>query len=132
MIALAWSALTSRLAGPIATAVAVALACFLLAASLQIVGLKHKVADVSRKLEKANTSLATCKENTDKLSRSIAAQNAAIEAVRADDARRAREGQEAMRRARAGAVEANRRAEAIRGMVSQQACGDDLILRSVR
>ena len=132
MIALVWGALQSKLAGPIAAAVAVALACFLLAASLQIVGLKHKVADVSRKLEKANTSLATCKENTDKLSRSIAAQNSAVEAMRADDVRRAREGAEAMRRARAGAVEANRRAEAIRRQVSRDACGDDLILGSVK
>ena len=132
MIALVWGALQSKLAGPVAAAIAVALACFLLASSLQVVGLKHKVADVSRKLEKANTSLATCKENTDKLSRSIAAQNAAIEAVRAADARRLREGQEAMRRARAGAVEANRRADAIRRQVSRDACGDDLILGAVR
>jgi len=132
MIAVVWSALTSRLAGPIATAVAVALACFLLATSLQVVGLKHKLANVSEKLAKANTSLSICKENTEKLSRSIADQNAAIEAARADDARRMREGAEAMRRARAGAVEANRRADAIRRQVSRDACGDDLILGSVR
>jgi hypothetical protein len=132
MIALVWGALQSKLAGPIAAAVAVALACFLLAASLQIVGLKHKVADMSEKLAKARTSLKTCTENTEKLSMSIAAQNIAVEAMRADDARRAREGAEAMRRARAGAVEANRRADAIRRQVSRDACGDDLILGSVR
>lgn len=108
------------------------LACFLVAGMVSNAGLKHRLANVSEKLAKANTSLATCKENTRNLSASIEAQNSAVEAMRADDARRLREGQEAMRRARAGAVEANRRADAIRRQVSRDACGDDLILGSVR
>lgn len=59
MIALAWSALTSRLAGPAATAVAIALACFLVASSLKNVALKsdvareHKAAVVWRDSSKA-------------------------------------------------------------------------------
>ena len=132
MIALAWSALTSRLAGPIATAVAVALACFLLAASLQVVGLKSKVGKLGAERDAAIANYARCQSNRVMLETAISAQNSAVEAMRADDARRAREGQEAMRRARAGAVEANRRADAIRRQVSRDACGDDLILGSVR
>lgn len=132
MLALAWTALTSRLAGPIATAVAVALACFLLAASRQIAGLKHKVYRLEVNQGKLTQDLIACQTNRVALETAIAAQNSAVEAMRADDARRAREGEEAMRRARAGAVEANRRAGAIRRQVSRDACGDDLILGSVR
>lgn len=132
MIALVWGALTSRLAGPIAAAVAVALACFLIAVSLQNVGLKAAVRKATAQRDAAIASYAMCQANRVTLETAVASQNAAIEAARADDARRMREGAEAMRRARAGAVEANRRAEAIRGMVAREACGDDLILRSVR
>ena len=132
MIALVWGALQSKLAGPIATAVAVALACFLLAASLEIVGLKYKIGKLGAERDAAIANYARCQSNRVTLETAIQSQNAAIEAVRADDARRLREGQEAMRRARAGAVEANRRADAIRRQVSRDACGDDLILGAVR
>jgi len=132
MIALVWGALQSKLAGPVATACAVALACFLLAASLQVVGLKHKVGKLTGERDAAIVSHARCQSNRVTLETAVASQNAAIEAARADDARRMREGAEAMRRARAGAVEANRRADAIRRQVSRDACGDDLILGSVR
>ena len=132
MIALAWSALTSKLAGPIAVACAVALACFLLAASLQIGGLKREVTARTAERDAAIANYARCQSNRITLETAIEAQNSAVEAMRADDARRAREGEEAMRRARAGAVEANRRADAIRRQVSRDACGDDLILGSVR
>ena len=126
------SIITSRLAGPIASAAAIALACFLLAAFLQIVGLKHKIGKLTGERNEAVANYVRCQSNRVTLETAIAAQNSAVEAMRADDARRLREGEAAMRRARAGAVEATRRAEAIRGMVSRDACGDDLILRSVR
>ena len=113
-------------------ALAAALGGFLIAANLKVMGLNRKVAAVTAERDAAIANYARCQSNRITLETAIEAQNSAVEAMRADDARRAREGEEAMRRARAGAVEANRRAEAIRGMVSQQACGDDLILRSVR
>ena len=132
MIALVWGALQSKLAGPIAAAVAVALACFLLAASLQIVGLKHKVGKLGAERDAAIANYARCQSNRVTLEASIASQNAAVEAWRKEAADRSREAEAAMRRARAGAVEANRRADAIRRQVSRDACGDDLILGSVR
>lgn len=109
-----------------------ALACFLVAGAVSNAGLKHKIVKLTAERDAAISNYARCQSNRITLETAVEAQNSAVEAMRADDARRAREGEEAMRRARAGAVEANRRAEAIRGMVSQQACGDDLILRSVR
>ena len=132
MIALVWSALQSRLAGPIATAVAVALACFLLAASLQVVGLKHKVGKLTAERDAAIANYARCQSNRVTLETAVSSQNAAVEAWRKEAADRSREAEKAMQRARAGAVEATRRAEAIRRQVSRDACGDDLILGSVR
>ena len=132
MIALVWGALQSKLAGPIATAVAVALACFLLAASLQIVGLKQKVGKLTGERNEAVANLAVCQSNRVTLEAAVASQNARVKAWQDEAVNRSREAESAMRRARAGAVEATRRAEAIRGMVAREACGDDLILRSVR
>ena len=132
MIALVWGALQSKLAGPIATAVAVALACFLLAASLQVVGLKHKLGRAEIDRDQARHDYAACRVNREQLESAVASQNARVKAWQDEAVNRSREAEAAMRRARAGAVEANRRADAIRGMVSADRCGDDLILRSVK
>ena len=132
MIALAWSALTSKLAGPIAVACAVALACFLLAASLQIGGLKREVTARTAERDAAIANYARCQSNRVTLETAVSSQNAAVEAWRKEAADRSREAEKAMQRARAGAVEATRRAEAIRRQGSRDACGDDLILGSVR
>ena len=132
MIALVWGALQSKLAGPIATAVAVALACFLRAVGLQNLGLTGQVRKLTGERNEAVANFTRCQSNRITLETAVSSQNAAVEAWRKEAADRSREAERAMQRARAGAVEANRRAEVIRGMVAREQCGDDLILRSVK
>lgn len=126
------SIITSRLAGPVASVVAIALACFLIAVGLQNLGLKGQVRKLTGERNEAVANYARCQSNRITLEAAVASQNAAVEAWRKEAADRSREAEKAMQRARAGAVEASRRAEAIRGMVAREACGDDLILRSLR
>jgi low affinity Fe/Cu permease len=132
MIALAWSALTSRIAGPIASAVAVALGLWLAVVLIQNGGLKGEVTARTAERDAAIANYARCQSNRITLETAVSSQNAAVEAWRKEAADRSREAEKAMQRARAGAVEANRRADAIRRQVSRDACGDDLILGSVR
>ena len=132
MIALVWGALQSKLAGPIATAVAVALACFLMAVGLQNLGLKGQVRKLTGERNEAVANFTRCQSNRVTLEAAVASQNARVKAWQDEAVNRSREAEAAMQRARAGAVEANRRAEAIRGMVAADRCGDDLILRSVK
>lgn len=113
-------------------ALAAALGCFLIGASFQVTGLKHKIGKLTAERDAAIANYARCQSNRITLEAAVSSQNAAVEAWRKEAADRSREAEKAMQRARAGAVEANRRAEAIRRQVSSDACGDDLILGSVR
>ena len=126
------SILTSRLAGPVASVVAITLACFLIAVGLQNLGLKGQVRKLTGERNEAVANFTRCQSNRVTLEAAVASQNARVKAWQDEAVNRSREAEAAMRRARAGAVEANRRAEAIRGMVAREQCGDDLILRSVR
>ena len=126
------SIITSRLAGPVATAVALALACFLIAGMVSTAGLKRQLAKSEKAVAALRVDLLTCRANRVTLESAIDRQSAAVTAMRDADVARGHEAERAMQRARAGAVEANRRADAIRRQVSTEACGDDLILGSVR
>ena len=126
------SIITSRLAGPVASVVAITLACFLIAVGLQNLGLKGQVRKLTGERNEAVANFTRCQSNRVTLEAAVASQNARVKAWQDEAVNRSREAEAAMRRARAGAVEANRRAEAIRGMVAREQCGDDLILRSVR
>ena len=126
------SIITSRLAGPVASVVAITLACFLIAVGLQNLGLKGQVRKLTGERNEAVANYLRCQSNRVTLEAAVASQNARVKAWQDEAVNRSREAEAAMRRARAGAVEANRRAEAIRGMVAREQCGDDLILRSVR
>lgn len=108
---LIWTILTSRLAGPIAAAVAVALACFLLATSLQVVGLKRAVAVAEKKADNLRTDLAQCRANTNALEDAIFRQNAAVTAAKAEGDRKAALAEKAASDARAVAESHRRRAD---------------------
>ena len=113
MIAVIWKALTSRLAGPIATGVAVLLAILLLAAKLHIGSLDR----ANDRLTKANTTLTSnlqqCRANTATLQAGIDAQNRAVEAVRAQGATRVAALEQSLSTARISAQTAQQRAAAI-------------------
>lgn len=137
MIALVWGALQSKLAGPIATAVAVALACFLLAASLQIVGLKHKIGKLTAERDAAIANYARCQSNRITLETAVSSQNAAVVAMRDADAQQAADAAKAVSEARRATDDANRRvARIMAARPSGAACvaddADRLILETVR
>lgn len=129
------SIITSRLAGPIASVVAITLACFLIAVGLQNLGLKGQVRKLTGERNEAVANFTRCQSNRITLETAVSSQNAAVEAWRKEAADRSREAERAMQRARAGAVEANRRAEAIMAArPTADACesANRLILEAVR
>lgn len=111
MFTLAWSALTSKIAGPVAAAVALALACFLVAVMLQSAGLKGKVAKLETTVANLQVDLRQCQANRVTLEASIDRQNAAVTALSEEAARKARAADKAVRDARAVAESERRRAE---------------------
>lgn len=80
--------LTSRLAGPIASIIAVLLALALGVAQFQLHGARSSLQKMQSARDKALTDLGTCRANTAALSSSLARQNAALEAKSAADAQR--------------------------------------------
>ena len=108
MIATIAGALTSRLAGPVAAAAAIALA-------LVSVGQCSAKNTEARRADRAEATLATelvnldrCRTNVAGLEASVGAQNARIEAVRAEGQRKTEEAENALAAAQKGraAVEA--------------------------
>lgn len=130
-----WALLTSRLAGPIASAVAVALACFLLAVSIQNAGLKSKVAKQAVQIGNLQVDLRQCRANEDELEGAIATQNAAIRQAGADAKKRDDAARKAVRVAEQASREAERRAGRIlAARPGEDVCAsaDALILETVR
>lgn len=140
------SALTSRLAGPIAAALAVAMACFLVAMMLANAGLKMKVAGLDREINGyidgkgrrvpgLRQNLATCQDNRAELDRSLTRQNAAVTALKADRDRVAREGARDVANAEAETKTLRQRWERVlraRPGADQCASADRVILESLR
>lgn len=81
MLAVAWSLLTSRLAGPIATVAALGLAVALGVTTLQKAGLERDVAKHEATIARVSADLRTCRGNTATLEKAIAERNAEIQRI---------------------------------------------------
>lgn len=133
----AW--LTSKLAGPIATAAAVVLALLLTVQTVKLAEARKSMDGLASALARAATDLSTCRSNRAGLEASLTAQNAAVEAARqAGEQMRARSAK-AVSEAQNATAAAERRAAAImaRKPVGADACqraleADDLILGAIR
>ncbi len=108
-----WSILTSRLAGPIASGVALLLAILLLAAKLHIGSLEHRNDGLTKANATLTSNLQQCRANTATLQAGIDAQNRAVEAVRAQGATRVAALEQSLVTARISAQTAQQRAAAI-------------------
>jgi capsule polysaccharide export protein KpsE/RkpR len=106
--------LTHRVAGPIAAGVAFVLSIALLwtvATSKAKDGvIKHQGGEIGS----LNTQLGQCRANVSALNDSLMAQNAAVEALKEEGARRAKEAAKALEEARSAAQGRNKRIETIR------------------
>lgn len=134
MIAMLLSAVTSRLAGPIALAGCALLAMMLVGAKLEAgrvrSDLKAQVAE-SQRLARA---LNTCQGNVSWLDAAITRQNAAVEAWRAEGVRRSAEAAKALAAARSATAAANQRAGAImsaKAGADQCASAEALIMETI-
>jgi biopolymer transport protein ExbB/TolQ len=145
MIATVWKILTSRLAGPIASGVALALALALVfvwtADHATMLVLKGAKASAERTLEtrtkerdSARSDLSTCKANADQLASGIRAQNEAIALMQKEADRRAAEANKAVAAARGVADSYRQKADAILARKPGEdrcASADRLILESL-
>ena len=105
------SIITSRLAGPVATAVALALACFLIAGMVSTAGLKRQLAKSEKAVAALRVDLLTCRANRVTLESAIDRQSAAVVAMRDAAATKARAAEKAASDARAVAESHRRRAD---------------------
>ena len=90
---------------------ALALGCFLIAANLKVMGLKGQVARITAERNTAIANYARCQANEVTLDAALSRQNAAVEAVRVEAARIARNAEKAASDARAVAESHRRRAD---------------------
>jgi hypothetical protein len=133
----AWSALTSRLAGPIAAGVAVALAVTLGMARLELAHARRQAqaaeAAVTAPVTGWAARLATCQGNGRSLQAALDGQNAAVAALKRDSAARVAASTKAASAARKTAQAAQAHAAAILAArpTSADACAaaDALILK---
>lgn len=129
------SLITSRLAGPIASGVAVLLALLLLGSCVQVAGLKAKVERQAVQIGNLQVDLRQCRSNVVTMTDAVNRQNAAIQAAKAERDRVTREGEKAVQQARGVAESYRQRAErALRARPGADACADAdrLILESLR
>lgn len=131
-MAVLWSIITSKLAGPIALAVSLALGCFLMAALVTNGGLKAKVSHLTNDLAVARANYARCQANEATLSAAITVQNAAVDRLKAEDAQRAKDAARAVSDAHRATMGLRERADRVGRQVSRDVCGDDLIMESLR
>jgi len=114
---------------------AAVMGCFLIAASIQNAGLKGKVRRGEIIIGNLQVDLRQCRDNRQTLTDALTRQNAAVEALKADDARRAREAERALSEARRATAAANRRVGSIMAArPGPDACesADRLIMETVR
>lgn len=135
MLSVVWSALTSRLAGPLATLACVVMFAGLVAMRLELNGalsdLKAQVAESKR----LAADLSTCKTNVATLDKAITDQNAAVAAWKAESAQRSEAAAKAVTEARKATVAANQRIGALMAAKSgadQCKSAEDLIGSMVR
>lgn len=100
MIATIFGALTSRMAGPIATAVAVALALALGWQTFQLSMTKGALKRSQAQVEKVEKDLRTCQSNVATLDEARKRQNAAVAALKRDGDARVAESAKAVSAAR--------------------------------
>jgi len=131
--------LFSRLAGPIASGVAVALlislAVVILSKNGAIRELRGQLVTVTAERDVARRDLAQCRQNVATLEGAVSRQNAAVEAARREGAQRVAELDRVATRAREAARAANARAESIlnrRGTGNHCADAEALIRESIR
>jgi hypothetical protein len=128
--------LTSRLAGPIAAAVAVALLFLTLGQCTRALKAEHALAKAEKVATLARSDLATCRTNTNALNASLDRQSASVAALEAENAARQRVSDKAVSDARSVAASYRRAADVILTTKpkGQDLCAaaDRLILESVR
>lgn len=139
MLAMLLSAVTSRLAGPLALAGCAALAVLLVGAKMEAGHLRHANSEYHRAIFDPVTGwkarLTQCQGNADRLDAALTRQNAAVEAWRAEGARRSAEAAKALTAARSATAAANQRAGAImsaKAGADQCASAEALIVESIR
>lgn len=116
-------------------ALAVALGCFLIAASIQNAGLKGKIRRAEITIGNLQVDLRQCQANRITLTDALGRQNAAVAAMRDADAQQAADAAKAVSEARRAADDANRRMAAImraRPGADRCASADALILETIR
>lgn len=146
MLSTAIKFITSKAAGPIASAVAAALLValvFVLTAAkategvlhVQIAGLEKRVATTTGERDAARSDLSTCRANETTLSASVDAQNAGLKALKTESDRRVAEAEKAAQVARSASATALRKADQIlaaKPTVDVCASADALILESLK
>jgi chromosome segregation ATPase len=126
MIATIVGVLTSRLAGPIATTAAVALALALGWQTFHLSMTKGSLERSEKRAETLTTDLRTCRGNTRALEASIASQNEALTAMQREGEARAAEIEKGRQQARKEAERADRAAAALAKL---KPAGNDLCAR---
>lgn len=138
MLAMILSAVTSRLAGPVALAGCAVLGVMLIGAKMEAGGLRKDNASLERAIHDPVTGwdarLTACKGNVERLDGALKAQGAAVTALKAESAQRSAEAAKALTAARSATTAANRRVGAILAAkpgADMCASADDLILGSL-
>ncbi len=116
MMAAIWGLLTSRLAGPIASGVAVMLAGALAWQTVALGFVRYELAGAVEARDKAQTDFTTCKANTTTLEAALEAQSRAVAGLKAESDRRVAQSAKAARDARAVAESARRHADRVLAM----------------
>lgn len=116
--------LTSRLAGPIASGVAVILALALGWQTVALIGARSKATKAEAVAQRALTDFTTCKANYASLEAAHKAQGEAVAALKADSARMVAQSAKEARAARSVAESYRRQAAAV--MASRPKPGADL------
>lgn len=113
MIGIAWAILTSRLAGPIASAVALALAVMLGVQTVKLMGAEHGRKGAVAERDMARVDLGTCRGNVSTLQDALGVQNRAVQAIKAESDARTAAANKALSEARKSALAARKSADAI-------------------
>jgi hypothetical protein len=128
--------LTSRLAGPVASIAAVILLGLAVSHCARADRAEHALDLAANALALSEKSLATCRTNTDTLKVTLARQNAAVDALKAEGAARVAQSEKATQAARAVAESYRRRSRDV--LAAEPRTGDlcaaagDLIERHVK
>lgn len=131
--------ITSKLAGPIASGVAVLLAIALLAVSVKAAvtekTLRDNLDQVTDQRDAALRDFGTCRGNTDRLQAAVDRQNSALNALKTESDRKTAEAEKAASAARAASAKAASSAKAILAAkpgADMCASADALILGSLK